>query len=71
VKRRKPYSSAAQLMPIPAISRSSAPIVPLPSGMRQFGSWLSSARVGRGDQLHHLVEHKADPDRRQQRRDPR
>ncbi|MCY1506235.1 hypothetical protein D9M68_404770 [compost metagenome] len=44
VKRRKPNSTAALAMPMPAISRSSAPMVPVPICRRQSGSCVGSAR---------------------------
>ncbi len=44
VKRRKPNSTAALTMPMAAISRSSAPMVPPPTAMRQSGRRLGSAR---------------------------
>ena len=59
-------------MPMTAIRRSSAPIVPPPILKRQSGSALGQgARIGREDELDELVEHEADADRRQQRRDVR
>ena len=48
--RRKPNSTAALAMPMAAISRSSAPMLPWPSWMRQFGSGLGSAR-GSGEKI--------------------
>jgi hypothetical protein len=50
VQRRKTNSSSALEMPTPAISRSSGPMVPVPTWKRMSGNWLGSAR-GFGEKI--------------------